>query len=153
MSEPAELPHFRYEDDPGHPGWKRWELREATRFNGFLGPILVRREGDVARVRMVPEHRHSNLRDHVHGGALLGFIDIALFAGARGLDVITAGPASTVDLSVQFVAGAAIGDAIEARVELVRETGRMLFLRGLVVQDTATIASFQGVVRKPSAPQ
>ncbi|WP_448663225.1 PaaI family thioesterase [Sphingomonas sp. CJ20] len=150
MTEGAGIPHFRYEDEPGHPGWKRWELREATRFNGFLGPILVRREGDVARVRMVPGHQHSNLRDQVHGGALLGFIDIALFAGARGLDVITAGPASTIDVSVQFVAGAPIGDAIEARVELVRETGRMLFLRGLIVQGDSTIASFQGTVRKPS---
>ncbi|AJP74716.1 phenylacetic acid degradation protein [Sphingomonas hengshuiensis] len=148
--EAADTPHFRYEDEPGHPGWKRWELRDPTRFNGFLGAILVRREADVARVRMVPEHRHSNLRDHVHGGALLGFVDIALFAGARGLDVITAGPASTVDVSVQFVAGAAIGEAIEARVELVRETGRMLFLRGLIVQEDTNIASFQGVVRKPS---
>ncbi|WP_320407132.1 PaaI family thioesterase [Sphingomonas hengshuiensis] len=150
MIEAADTPHFRYEDEPGHPGWKRWELRDPTRFNGFLGAILVRREADVARVRMVPEHRHSNLRDHVHGGALLGFVDIALFAGARGLDVITAGPASTVDVSVQFVAGAAIGEAIEARVELVRETGRMLFLRGLIVQEDTNIASFQGVVRKPS---
>lgn len=150
MSSAAEIPHFRYEDEPGHPGWKRWELRETSRFNGFLGPILVRREGDVARVRMVPEHQHSNLRDQVHGGALLGFVDIALFAGARGLDIITAGPAATVDVSVQFVAGAPIGAPIEARVELVRETGRMLFLRGLIVQEELTIASFQGVVRKPS---
>ena len=35
-----------------------------------------------------------------------------------------------------------------ARVELLRETGRLLFLRGLVVQEAGTVASFSGTVRK-----
>jgi acyl-coenzyme A thioesterase PaaI-like protein len=150
LSEAAEA-HFRYEDDPELPGWKRWELKDAAhRFNGFLGPIRVRPEGDVVRVRMEPEMRHSNLREQVHGGALLGFIDVVLFAAARGFGVLTAGPASTVDLSVQFIAGGELGQPLEARVELLRETGRMLFLRGLVVQSRGTVASFAGTVRKPS---
>ena len=149
MSEPAA--HFIYADDPELPGWKRWELKDAAhRFNGFLGPIHVLPENGIVRVRMTPEVRHSNLRDHVHGGALLGFMDVALFAAARGFGVLTAGPASTIDLSAQFVAGAELGEPIEARVELLRETGRMLFLRGLIVQSHGTVASFSGTVRKPA---
>ena len=51
----------------------------------------------------------------------------------------------TLDLSAQFIGGGMIGEPFEARVELLRETGRMLFLRGLIVQeDTPTIASFTG---------
>jgi acyl-coenzyme A thioesterase PaaI-like protein len=144
--------HFIYTDDPDAPGWKRWELRNtAHRFNAFIGPIRVKPEDGIVRVRMLPEVRHSNLREQVHGGALLGFIDVVLFAAARGFGVLTAGPASTVDLSVQFIAGGTVGEPLEARVELLRETGRMLFLRGLVVQSHGTIASFSGTVRKPSA--
>ncbi|TPG13286.1 PaaI family thioesterase [Sphingomonas koreensis] len=127
-----------------------WELSDPTRFNALLGPFLLRMEGEIARVRMTPRHEHSNLSDHLHGGALLGFIDIALFAAARGFEVITAGTAVTLDLSVQFIGGGKIGTPLEAQVELLRETGRLLFLRGLVVQEADKVASFSGTVRKPT---
>ncbi|MCP3733703.1 PaaI family thioesterase [Sphingomonas sp. RP10(2022)] len=142
-------PVFSYEDDSDLPGWKRWQVRDATRYNAFIEPLHVRVEGDIARVRMMPRHDHSNMRNQVHGGALLGFMDVALFAAARGFGVIGAGGAVTLDLSAQFIGGGAIGEPLEARIELLRETGRMLFLRGLVVQDgSPTIASFTATLRK-----
>jgi uncharacterized protein (TIGR00369 family) len=146
-------PIFSYHDDPDLPGWKRWQLGDATRFNAFLGAIHVRVEDDLARVRMTPRRAHSNLRDQMHGGALLGFIDCALFAGARGLGVLRAGGAVTLDLATQFIGGAALDLPVEAHVELLRETGRLLFLRGLIVQDGApTIASFTATLRKSTPP-
>ena len=144
-------PFFTYEDDPAQPGWKIWRATDPTRFNTLLGELSVRVDGGIARVRMTPEHRHSNLRDHVHGGALLGFIDVAMFAACRGFGVLTAGAAVTLDLSTQFIGGAAIGTAIEAQVELLRETGRMLFVRGLVVQGEEKVAAFSGTLRKSAA--
>ncbi|MBY8826720.1 PaaI family thioesterase [Hephaestia mangrovi] len=127
-----------------------WELNDPTRFNSFLGPFLLRVENGIARVRMTPRHEHSNLQENLHGGALLGFVDIALFAASRGFEVITAGTAVTLDLSVQFIGAGKVGEVIEAQVELLRETGRLLFLRGLVVQGEGTIASFSGTIRKPT---
>ena len=137
---------------PDHPGWRTWSLTDPTRFNTLLGPMLFRVDGPIARVRMTPEHRHSNLRDHVHGGALLAFIDVALFAASRGFGLITAGTAVTLDLNTQFIGGGRIGEPIEAQVECLKETGRLLFLRGLVVQgdDETKIAAFSGTIRKPS---
>jgi uncharacterized protein (TIGR00369 family) len=146
-------PFFIYEDDPDEPGWKRWQFRDSTRFNAFLEPLQVRVEDGIARVRMLPRHEHSNMRGDVHGGALLGFMDIALFAGARGLGVLQAGGAVTLDLSAQFIGGGKIGLPLEARIELLRETSRMLFLRGLIVQEASpVIASFTGTLRKSSPP-
>ena len=150
MADPAP---FTYEDDPANPGWKRWRMSDPTRFNtAVLGELSVRVDGELARVRMLPERHHSNLRDHVHGGALLGFIDVAMFAACRGFGVLTAGAAVTLDLSTQFIGGGAIGRPIEAQVELLRETGRMLFVRGLVVQPAedgeARLAAFSGTLRK-----
>ena len=144
----TESPAFVYDDDPELPGWKRWQFRDATRFNAFIEPLHVRVDDGIARVRMLPRRDHSNMRDHVHGGALLGFMDVALFAAARGFAVLGAGGAVTVDLSAQFIDGGAIGVPLEARIELLRETGRMLFLRGLIVQEDRTIASFTGTLRK-----
>jgi acyl-coenzyme A thioesterase PaaI-like protein len=144
--------HFRYEDDPDLPGWKRWQILDQGRFNSFIGALSVKADSErTARVRASFAHQHSNLRDHIHGGALAGFIDMALFAAARGLGVL-AGPASTVDMSIQFIAGGAIGTETEAEVELLRETGRMLFLRGVVRQGEVTVASFLGTLRKSSPP-
>ncbi len=143
---------FVYEDDPDLPGWKRWSLSDTTRYNSIFGPLAVLVEDGVARVRFTPQHIHSNLRGDVHGGALLGFMDMALFAAGRSFGVLTAGTAATIDLSAQFVAGAPVPTgAVEARVELLRETRRLLFMRGLIVQDGATIASFSGTIRKPAS--
>jgi acyl-coenzyme A thioesterase PaaI-like protein len=143
-----ESPAFVYEDDPELPGWKRWQFRDVSRFNAFIEPLHVRVEDGIARVRMQPRRDHSNMSDHVHGGALLGFMDVGLFAASRGFGVLGAGGAVTVDLSAQFIDGGAIGVPLEARIELLRETGRMLFLRGLIVQEARTIASFTGTLRK-----
>src|SRR3546814_7730282 len=93
-----------------------WELSDPTRFNSLLGPFLLRMEGEVACVRMMPRHEHSNLQDNLHGGALLAFIDIALFAASRGFGVIEAGTAVTLDLSVQFIGAGKVNEPLEAQV-------------------------------------
>ncbi len=144
----AEVSPFSYEDDPANPGWKLWRLADPTRYNAFLGPLSVRLDGDIARVRMVPERKHSNLGDNVHGGTLLGFIDTAMFAACRAFGVLGADRAVTLDLSTQFIGGGALNVPMDAEIELLRETGRLLFVRGLVVQGEARVASFSGTLRK-----
>ena len=37
---------------------------------------------------------------------------------------------------------------LDAEVELLRETGRLIFLQGKVVQDGETVAAFSGALRK-----
>ena len=145
------MAHFTSDESAAHPGWRSWGPSDPTRFNTLLGPMLYRVDGGIVRVRITPEHRHSNVQDTVHGGALLGFIDVALFAAARGFGVIEAGTAVTLDLNTQFIAAGRVGEPIEAQVELLKETGRLLFLRGLVVQGDAEtkIAAFSGTIRKP----
>ena len=149
---PEPRPDFFYEEHPDHPGWMLWGFKDETRYNGFLGDMIVRVEDGVARVRMTPGRRHSNLANRVHGGALLGFIDVALFAAARSFGLVTAGTAVTLDLNTHFVGGGRLDEPLEARVELVKETGRMLFLRGLVVQAGDVVTEFSGTIRKPTNP-
>ena len=148
-------PPFTYRESPDHPGWMTWDLKDPTRFNSLFGPFLLKVEDGIARVRMTPRHLHSNLSGKMHGGALLGFVDMAIFAASRGFGLIEAGTAVTLDLSAQFIGRAEIDEAVEARVELLRETGRLLFLRGLVVQPLAegedVVLSFSATIRKPSA--
>ena len=139
---------FAFGEDLDNPGWFSWKLRDETRYNDFLGPLLVRSEGSIARVRMVPQRKHTNLGNSVHGGTTLGFIDCALFAAARVFGLVDLGSAVTLDLSTQFIVGAREGEPLDAEVEMLRETRRLLFLRGLVVQGDAKVAAFSATVRK-----
>ncbi len=127
-------------------------MTDETRYNGtVLGNMIVRSEGEgKARLRMFPGHRHSNLGNAVHGGTTLGFIDVALFGAARVFGLIDTGFAVTLDLSVQFIGAGKLDIPLDAEVELLRETRRLLFLRGLVVQGEDMVASFAGTIRKPA---
>jgi uncharacterized protein (TIGR00369 family) len=145
-------PLIRHEPHPGHPDWWTWDVEGPERFNDTVAPLLVRRgEDGHGWCRMFPEERHSNLGGVVHGGAMMTFVDMALFAGGAmtGAEVARA---VTLDCSVQFLAPAAIGQPLDAEVELMRETGRLAFFRGRVLQDEALVAAFTGTLRKaPSA--
>ena len=145
-------PGFISQPDPDNPGWLTWMLRDATRFNGqVLGKMIVRSEGEGrARVRMFPEHKHTNLTGNLHGGTTLSLIDVAMFAGSRMFGLIEAGTAVTLDMSVQFIGAGKPDLPLDCEVELLRETGRLLFLRGLVVQGDNRIAGWSGAIRKPT---
>ena len=146
---------FIYEPDPENPGWYRWELADDTRFNAqTMGRMLVRPESDrTCRVRMFPERKHSNLLDMVHGAVTLALVDIALFAAMRTLLNGNAGGSVTLELSSQFIGAGALDKPLDAVVEVMRETKRLVFMRGTVVQgdgDEHLVATFSGIVRKPS---
>ena len=148
-----DTPAFDSSPDPENPGWFHWQMVDSSRYNGqVLGKLIVRSEGEgKARLRMFPEHRHSNLANAVHGGTTLGFIDVAMFGASRMFGLIEAGTAVTLDLSVQFIGAGRIGEPLDAEVELLRETRRLLFMRGLIVQGADRIAGFSGTIRKPSS--
>jgi acyl-coenzyme A thioesterase PaaI-like protein len=141
-------------------GWTDWNLKDGTRFNSFLEPLSMRGEAPTsdgrpqARVRMHPTHKHSNLGNAVHGAVTLALIDVALFAAAHQFGSLNAGFSVTLDLNTQFVGGGRIDEPLDAVVELVRETGRLVFLRGMVVQgdgDHHIVAAFSGTIRKSGA--
>ena len=147
---------FRSEPDPDNPGWFTWQLNDSTRFNSWMFPkLLVRGDTDgKARLRMFPEHRHTNLGNNIHGGTVLALIDIALFACARQLGIIEAGTAVTLDLSVQFIGAGKPGVPCDAVTEVLKETRRLVFLRGVVEQgEGELVAAFSGTIRKPTAPR
>src|SRR5687767_7149401 len=127
-------PLITHAPDPDHPGWWTWDIAErpdgAERYNATLGRLLVRGEGEgKARVRMVPTILQSNLGNVMHGGAILTFIDMAMFAGgyAAGADIAMS---VTLDLSAQFLSPGELEVPLDATVEVLKETRRLAFMRG-----------------------
>lgn len=153
MSASATLTNFICEPDPENPGWSTWRIAESGRFNeAVLGKQIIRTEGpSTARVRLIPQVPiHTNSGGHVHGAVTLALIDVSLFSTLYLLRGIDAGGSVTLGLSTQFIGKGDAGRPLDAVVELLRETRRLAFLRGLVVQDDDIVASFEATVRKAS---
>lgn len=131
--------------------WMPCDTGAPGRFNSVFGPLLLRLEGaGQARVRMQLEEAHANRSSNLHGGAALAFIDVASISAARAFGLVEPGAAVTLDLSAQFIGAGMIGQPLDAVVELLRETRRLIFLRGLLVQGDRKVASFAVTFRKPT---
>ncbi|ANY20770.1 Thioesterase superfamily protein [Tsuneonella dongtanensis] len=149
MSSSEDERFFRYRPLEDHPGWYTWNILDETRFNhAVMGPLILRIEGDKCRVRMQPERKHSNLQDMIHGGVTLSLIDVSMFAGMRTLTDNEGARAVTLELSTQFIGAGAMDKPLDSVVEVLKETRRTVFMRGIVEQDDVLIASFSGLVRK-----
>ncbi len=144
---------FIHEPDPDHPGWHTWDLVDRDRFNPVvMGKMLVRRDGErSARVRMVDTlTMHANLHGNIHGAVTLGLIDIAMFATVYGVIGEDVAGSVTLDLTTQFVGRGRIGQPLDVVSEVMKETGRLIFIRGTAVQDENLIATYMGTLRKPT---
>ena len=137
---------------PDYPGWLTFDIDAPDVYNSFvIGPMIVRKEDNgLCRLRCFPRRELRNLLGTIHGGALLGLIDVSLFAGLRVLTGCDAAGGITIDLSTQFIGAGRIDQPLDAVVEVLRETGRMVFLRGVLEQDGTLVAAFNGTIRKPS---
>jgi uncharacterized protein (TIGR00369 family) len=134
-------------------GWYSWRRESDGRFQSMLGELLFRADG-VGNVscRMPTERKHSNGMGFLHGGFIMSFIDMAMFAII--FQQLRNSGAVTLSCATDFLAAGIVGEPIEASGEILKETGKMLFVRGLVTQNGANVASFTGTMRKvPRAPR
>ncbi|MFM7029148.1 MAG: PaaI family thioesterase [Chakrabartia sp.] len=136
--------------DPENPGWHLWELKDDRRFNAqVMGKLITRIEANGAvRLRMFPELKHTNLLDIVHGAATLSLIDISLFSCGHMLGLEGMEGSVTLDLSTQFIGGGYPDRPMDAVAEILKETKRLVFLRGIVEQGDHKVAAFSATVRK-----
>lgn len=141
---------FEHGPDPANSGWRHWNLKDQTLFNGaVMGRLITRVDDDgKSRLRMFPERKHENLQGIIHGAVTLSLIDIALFTTMHTLGSGNAGPSVTLELSTQFVGAGQPDRPLDAVTEIVRETGSLVFVRGTVEQEEHRVAAFSGIVRK-----
>ena len=135
--------------DTKHPGWHVRPASQDDRFLDLFGTMRVRVEPDgKARIRLDPQRRHRNLHEAVHGGFTMAFVDQALFIGPTALGIEGAIGGVTIDTATQFFAPLLIDKPIDAVVEILRETGRMIFIRGIMEQDGVAAIAFSGTIKK-----
>ncbi|MEP3889676.1 MAG: PaaI family thioesterase [Hellea sp.] len=125
-------------------GWSTWR---SEAFESGAGPFYFRKddEGYVSAFRAGA--KHMNMGGSVHGGCLMTFADFALFAIAAD-EIGEGGYGVTVAFTSEFLAGAKEGQLIEARGEVLRAGGSLIFVRGLVTADETPCLNFSATLKK-----
>ena len=138
--------------DAEHEGWYSWGDFPRSSFAAATGRLLFKPDGPGRGiVRMFPTIDHMNMGGSIHGGAIMSFIDMSMFAGG-----LCAGMERshyvTLDLTTHFLARGQADSPLDAHVELVRQTRGHAFLQGVVKQKGENCYSFSGTLKKVHRP-
>ena len=122
------------------------ELASNGGFNLFAGPFYrLGDDGDVRRFAFIALEKHMNAAGSVHGGLLMTFADIAMSRTSRLIS--GARSCSTVSASCDFVSAGRLGDLIEIRVRVTRQTRTLVFLSSEIVSNGAVLMVANGLWR------
>lgn len=133
-----------------YAGWMQWDwaVEQQGRFvDVALGPFYFRDEPNHS-VRCVIEsgRQHTNGGDMLHGGFVMAFADMAYFAIAwRQLADVYA---VTLTSNFEFMGAGRAGLAVEAVGHVIRETGKLIFVRALLSQKGEPICATSATLRK-----
>lgn len=142
---------FAASQDPEDPDWTLLHPTDPNRFSALLGTIRIKVEGPGrVRCRVQGETRHLNILDSIHGGFALALIDQCLFVGPQALGIRGSLGGQTLDIASQFFGPLRAGAPIDVVVDVLRETGRFVFMRGLIEQASEAAVAFSGTIRKAS---
>ena len=120
-----------------------WVLRPTKAFGTHVGPFYGPPDGDRIGCGFLADARHGNKRGVVHGGMLTTAFDVAL--GNASWDAAGQRPCATVQLNVQFIGAVKLGEFASVRVEVVKTTRSLVFLRGVMTVGDRTVAIGDGV--------
>lgn len=129
--------------------WRPLDPEPGERFDHVLPTILARAgEPGKAYARIDTDVGSSNVFGGLHGGFLAAFAEQALFLPLYLHGRVSRGGVVTIDFALQYLTGGRVHGPFEARIEALRETGRLAFIRGELVQDDQVLVAFTGTLRK-----
>ena len=138
--------------DPENPGWYSWGDFPRSSFAAATGRLLFKPDGPGRGLcRMFPTEDHMNMGGSLHGGSVMSFIDMAMFAGGLCGGMERAHYV-TLDLTTHFLARGQAGSPLDAHVELIRQTRGHAFLQGVVKQNGENCYSFSGTLKRVNRP-
>ena len=125
-------------------GWSYWDT-DPFEYEA-AGPFYFRKEDGVPVSAFRVAHKHLNGHDIVHGGCLLSFADFALFSIA--LDALGEDGGVTVSLNSEFLHGVGEGAFMEARGDVLRAGGSLIFVRGIITGNGVPCLNFSGTIKR-----
>lgn len=132
------------EDKGEFKGWKTW-ANEA--FENFVaGPFYFTNDEQGVRCAFRVDKKHLNAGGVVHGGCMMTFADFSLFAIAH--DDMNGQHGVTVSFASEFMRGPVVGDLVEARGEVLRAGGSLVFIRGILSVGGQACLNYSGTIKK-----
>jgi uncharacterized protein (TIGR00369 family) len=123
--------------DPAGAGW---EIVKTSGFGELIGPLWRQSDG---RFGFLVETKHLNFADILHGGSLMTLADQAMGMTAQQA---TGGKMHvTIELNIQFVSTAHLGEFVEARCEVVRLARTLVFMQSKLCVSARIVASATGI--------
>jgi uncharacterized protein (TIGR00369 family) len=121
-----------------------WLRMEDEGFFELIGPVFYQpSNGTSARFQFRAEPKHRNRNNVVHGGMLMAFADRGM--GATSRQSAPARRQATIQLNVQFIREARIGDLVEMECRIVRETRSLVFIEGTITSGDDVVAKASGI--------
>lgn len=118
-------------------------FRESP-FVNLIGPFHQKKTDTTLDIGLRIVEKHCNIRKDLHGGVLSAFADFAMgyniaFSEEPRISAVTA------NLNVDYLGRAAVGDWLEARVELVKKGKRIIFANCYFYVDDHLVAKANGL--------
>lgn len=135
-------------------GWIRHSDEEPDTYLSIIGPSYSKPEGP-ARATVAVETRavHRNRMGALHGGFIAAVADHVGFAALKALGRPEQLGGVTIDLQVQFMGSGKVGPPLYADVEILKETGRLFFVRMTFSQEGGLVAAATATFRKAAVPK
>ena len=129
--------------------WQIIPIPESNTFNQYFSGSEYRRTGkNTIEIKFAIQESSSNSMGFIHGAYLSAAAEMVLALPLWVKGSIDYGRAVTVDLDLKYMTNSQAARGLEAEVELLHETGKLGFLRGLLKQGEMELLSFQATVRK-----
>jgi acyl-coenzyme A thioesterase PaaI-like protein len=122
-----------------------WDIVTDDGFVGLVGPFVKKSDADGLVFGFPTFDKHRNHRGVVQGGALVSFADRALGFTVR--HETKAQRTATIQLNVQFIDVAEIGEFIETRPIVTRATKQIVFMNATLMAGPRIIAIVQGIFK------
>lgn len=117
-------------------------------FTDTLQPCYRKLEGERLRFGLLVQQQHSNSMGICHGGVLMTLADIAAASSANLARGVRAG-SPTVNLSIDFISAARMGQWLEVEIEGATAKRLFGFSRGVISNSDGVVARFSGTFYFP----
>jgi uncharacterized protein (TIGR00369 family) len=118
---------------------------DKNRFGVLLGMSFDVLEPGIVAYRLDIQEKHLATPMHAHGGVIASLLDATLGVGALSLVADEQKVVSTVDLSIQFLAGVKKSDQLIAYSKCLKKGNKLIFMQADVLnQDKQLVAHANG---------
>ena len=106
---------------------------DKNRFGAWLGMSFEILEPGIVAYRLDIQEKHLATPMHAHGGCIASLLDATLGVGALSLVADEQKVVSTVDLSIQFLAGVKCTDQLISYSKCLKKGKKLIFMQADVL--------------------